>query len=637
MFAFLEKIFRRKKNKSEERYEEKRLVHPIEEIQKPDIEPVNEQPWMEYDQENRIAEAKSDFQEQDAVSKSLWKEEMADRLIESVDQIFSHKTNDYIEQQSEAQEEIVPVTNSIKDDAAEQITTPIKKRVVPKKTVTSERKTPEKKSANPPSAQRKTKIVPKTDELSEKKTPGRRVVAPRVQRSNESAVGRRTKSSSVYIGIDFGTTFTKAAYEIAPSNVHTKYSVQFGRSNSKNAYYLPSVLYFDADSRELKISDETGKSEEIRYFKYNIISDALQKNKVLNSPTVVTRTIKERLCCVFFLSYVIHLIRNTVNENFGHIVINDNTSWYINMGVPLEAHKDDERAQLYKKVLELAYLFERKYQGTQFIDIYELDNFYVEHENESNPNLNILPEIYAEVLLYQQYLNTPAGFYTVVDIGGGTEDIATFLKTTDGFNEKVECLAQNVIGYGYDSISEKIVKSITKTSVKVAKSFLKKNIDFNNDESLQEMIPREISKESFWDARRECRTLFGSCVQRARKTRNEILQQTVSARLPMHVFVMGGACSVEFYRSSIDFMKKIQGSAGIPFFKDADVFDYVGKDTRLTIRNDQRLIISQMLAQPFEMIPEIENMPWDLSEHDVTVKGLSWSELQERQNELYPE
>ena len=71
--------------------------------------------------------------------------------------------------------------------------------------------------------------------------------------------------------------------------------------------------------------------------------------------------------------------------------------------------------------------------------------------------------------------------------------------------------------------------------------------------------------------------------------------------------------------------------------KDDDVFDYVGRNTRLEIRNDQRLVISQMLAQPYEMIPEIDKMPWDLKEHDVTSKGMTWDELQEKQNELYPE
>ncbi len=93
---------------------------------------------------------------------------------------------------------------------------------------------------------------------------------------------------------------------------------------------------------------------------------------------------------------------------------------------------------------------------------------------------------------------------------------------------------------------------------------------------------------------------------------------------------------MQFYRTSIEYMKKAQERAGIPFFKDSDVFDYIGRNTRLEIRNDQRLVISQMLAQPFELIPEIDNMPWDFKEKDITSKGMSWLDLQERQYELYP-
>lgn len=466
----------------------------------------------------------------------------------------------------------------------------------------------------------------------------RQVVAPRSQPGHVApSAGNRLQKSSVYIGLDFGTTFTKAAYEIAPSNVHIKYSVRFGQCDKNEDYYLPSVLYFDSKTQKLKIFDSEENCEEIRYFKYNMISDALQKNKVLNDPSVVTQSVKEELCSVFFLSYVIYLIRNTVYKNFSNTKDAENIAWYINMGVPLEAHMNDTRATVYKHVLEVAYLFEQKYHGQTVIDIHELDAFYIEHRNESNPNINILPEIYAEVLLYQQYLNTPAGFYTVVDIGGGTEDIATFLKMRDKFGEQVDCLAQNVIGYGYDSLAEKIVKSVNGSSTRKAKALLQKKIDFNDDEYLRTAIPQEVNYKHLIDARRECRTLFGTCVQKARKKRNEVLQQTVDARLPMHVFVMGGARSVEFYRASIEYMKKVQGNAGIPFFKDADVFDYVGRNTRLEIRNDQRLVISQMLAQPFEMIPEITNMPWNLKDKDVTSRGKHWTDLQELQNELYPE
>ncbi len=495
----------------------------------------------------------------------------------------------------------------------------------------------EEQDATPkPVVPRQTDSVSQLENKTEPSIPMRRAVAPRVPRTVEAFSGRRTQRSSVYIGLDFGTTFTKAAFEIAPSNVHTKYSVRFGTRNTAEYYYLPSVLYFDPTTRKLNIFNSSANLVEIRYFKYNMISDDLQKNKVINDPQIVTRTPKEQLCCVFFLSYVIHTVRESINKSFRNTALDDNTAWYINMGVPLEAHKNDTRALLYKKVLEMAYLFEQRYHGQTEISIHVLDAFFTEHKDEENTHMNVLPEIYAEVLLYQQYLNSPAGFYTVVDIGGGTADIATFLKTTDRFGEKVECLAQNVIGYGYDSTSEKIVHSITKTSVQVAKLFLNKKIDFNNNDELKENTPSEVDYDALLDARLQFRTSFGRCVHRTAKTKADTLKQTIDKGVPMLVFVMGGARDVEFYRSSIEYMEDAQKNADIPLFKDADVFDYVGRNTRLIIRNDQRLIISQMLAQPYEMIPEIDKMPWDLKEQDVTSKGMSWLDMHERQDELYP-
>ena len=181
------------------------------------------------------------------------------------------------------------------------------------------------------------------------------------------------QKTSVYIGLDFGTTFTKAAYEIAPSNVHIKYSIRFGQNDKNEDYYLPSVLYFDPKMQKLKIFDPDENCEEIRYFKYNMISDALKKNEVLNDPSVVTKSVKEELCSVFFLSYVIYLIRNAVYQNFSNTKEAENTVWYINMGVPLEAHKDDKRALVYKHVLEVAYLLEQKLHGQTEIDMNDFD------------------------------------------------------------------------------------------------------------------------------------------------------------------------------------------------------------------------------------------------------------------------
>ncbi|MHC1787217.1 MAG: hypothetical protein AB9880_09180 [Christensenellales bacterium] len=465
-----------------------------------------------------------------------------------------------------------------------------------------------------------------------------RVVSSRTQRPVRAAEARRETTSSVYVGLDFGTTFTKAAYEIAPSNVHTKYSVCFENVGAPDRHYLPSVVYFDPQAEELSIRRDCDSCVEVRYFKYNMISDALKKNAVLNDPSVVTKNSKEQLCSIFFISYVIALVRAAVLENDHARNVNSDSKWFINMGVPLKAHKSEAEAAIYKRVLETAYRFEKEFNGITCVNIHELDDFYGKHKSDPVDTMNTLPEIYAEVLLYQQYLNTPAGFYTVIDIGGGTEDIATFLKTSNGYGETVDCLSHGVIGYGFEAISERIAANPDEVFVSKAKEFLSRtDVNFNADNELREKIPMGLWLGALIDSRLKCRTLVGACLQSARRKREDILEETVREGLPMFIFIMGGANSVQFYLASIEHMEKAQKNAGFPFFKYGDVIDYLKENVLLEVRNDQRLIISQMLAQPYEMIPEIDNMPWDIREKKKEKTAPTRWDLQALQDEMYPE
>ena len=104
----------------------------------------------------------------------------------------------------------------------------------------------------------------------------------------------------------------------------------------------------------------------------------------------------------------------------------------------------------------------------------------------------------------------------------------------------------------------------------------------------------------------------------------------------MFVFIMGGANSVQFYLASMKHMEQAQKNAGFPFFKYGDVIDYLKGNIQLEVKNDQRLIISQMLAQPYEMIPEIKNMPWEIGEKEVVQTAPTRWDLRALLDEKYP-
>ena len=200
------------------------------------------------------------------------KKEAMDQLVTVLEQTIDHQADDIVKLKEQEQH------------AVEEPTAP-KKEKVPTKTAISKPVETKATAAKP--------TVPKVAVPLVRSTDRRQIVAPRSQPGRVApSVGKRIQKTSVYIGLDFGTTFTKAAYEIAPSNVHIKYSVRFGQCGNNEDYYLPSVLYFDPKAQKLKIFDLEEDCEEIRYFKYNISNTLIhRRDSILWWISVVERRI----------------------------------------------------------------------------------------------------------------------------------------------------------------------------------------------------------------------------------------------------------------------------------------------------------------------------------------------------------
>ena len=254
MFDFLKRIFRKKTEPSTEKIKTEPIAQERNEPQKPVSAPVPPKAYTAYTPVSTTAETRPVVQKP-AVRPVEVQKEIPKPVVQAAE--VNKKAASIRMPQPVVQEKTLLKTAAAVPE--KQAQPAVRKNTVPKK-----------ETAAAPSA------AP-----AARSTAARKVVAPRSQQGHvESSAGKRVQKTSVYIGLDFGTTFTKAAYEIAPSNVHTKYSVRFGRNDSNEDYYLHSVLYFDPAAQKLKIHDDAGDCEEIRYFKYNMISDALHTDKI---------------------------------------------------------------------------------------------------------------------------------------------------------------------------------------------------------------------------------------------------------------------------------------------------------------------------------------------------------------------
>ena len=104
---------------------------------------------------------------------------------------------------------------------------------------------------------------------------------------------RGSRRAQIYIGIDFGTTFSKVSYLIAPST--KRYTVVFDDTEQK--CFKPSIVYINKTETELSFNNFTN-AKEIKYFKYNMINQTLKTNE---TEGVLQKVPKANLFSAFYL------------------------------------------------------------------------------------------------------------------------------------------------------------------------------------------------------------------------------------------------------------------------------------------------------------------------------------------------
>ena len=93
-------------------------------------------------------------------------------------------------------------------------------------------------------------------------------------RRSAEAPFQNKRNLEIYIGIDFGTTFSKVSFQIGDKEGTTKYSIRFGHSGGEEDYCLPSVLGYDPKAQCLVFTQHPEQEESlspVRYFKYSMI------------------------------------------------------------------------------------------------------------------------------------------------------------------------------------------------------------------------------------------------------------------------------------------------------------------------------------------------------------------------------
>lgn len=263
---------------------------------------------------------------------------------------------------------------------------------------------------------------------------------------DEAKTGK--KNRVVYVGIDFGTSYTKVAYYINQNNK--------GCLKSNGDYFIPTAVYFNGI--ELSVIKKRGFVE-YKYFKY-LLLNCTDSEKYWNEEAMgIVKKVggvksASSLFSVFFLANILEMLDSELKDKqyLNHYVIH--------MGTPFSP------GVVYDKIWEsVIYSAKKLFEKgvTKTISVEVLWKFY----NEACSNLKeayskqqtiedvepikLIPEIIAEsdfLLRQETYGASP---YVIIDVGGGTIDYAYIIKKSKKEKADYDALEYEVCQYGVET------------------------------------------------------------------------------------------------------------------------------------------------------------------------------------------
>lgn len=211
-------------------------------------------------------------------------------------------------------------------------------------------------------------------------------------------------------------------------------------------------------------ADNLPQKQIFRYFKLATFSSQFWKY-----------TIKPEIISVWYLTFVLFKLQ----EKFGN-------EFYTQMGIPFSINpaEAENQKKIAYKILIAANILISEYKtldsflNTKYTELLQNTVFFDYNENDlSNYGLNVLPEAFAGLSSLTQQRRLERGMHLLVDIGGGTSDIAFFTITKNALPD-----IHAVVSFplGLNSIFEEYIKNNPISLSEAQQKFRDNQNEFND-------------------------------------------------------------------------------------------------------------------------------------------------------------
>ena len=214
----------------------------------------------------------------------------------------------------------------------------------------------------------------------------------------------------IYIGLDFGTAYTKVAVQFLDNIYPVDWN---GVANLQGQYLLPTE-YSEAPNLECFLGQHPDSSPQQLHanLKRAFITNSVSENSIAKASV--------------FLALVLQYVRAWIYHHHAAKLGFAPIGWYLNIGIPSDVLDKDKHAQHYTRLAEIAWVLSLMPQAEVTFDrASELLSKPI-NRNADLREIAPIPELVAQLAGYSKSASKQKGLHALVDIGGGTVDMVTF-------------------------------------------------------------------------------------------------------------------------------------------------------------------------------------------------------------------
>jgi hypothetical protein len=389
---------------------------------------------------------------------------------------------------------------------------------------------------------------------------------------------QQTKSAGaidIFIGLDFGTSYTKAAVGLKDQIFVVDWH---GVLAGTDQYLLPSEYSIMPDG-----SCQIGQAPDVtvdkirQRLKHPLIDPAVSSASLANAAV--------------FLALVLRYIRAWVFFHHGEKLRGSSIRWMLNIGAPSNGLENAQYEPAYLKMCSSAWTMSiSELEPSDALAVELIERWQPGSLPKNLNGLDVLPEFVAQIAGYVQSAQRQRGLHALVDVGGGTLDVVTFIVHEHDGEDVFPFLVPEIRALGTQMLYQnRLVDAPAHEKAKLPDEL--QSVLNTLEYAKSTGLPKDyisLRDNIFWN---EVQCIVHHVLHRTKWNRYR-LSEAWSNGLP--VFLTGGGGAIEGYKKSVESacLKSAKAINLVLLPKHPKLADFFG-----TIGDYQRVSVACGLAQ----------------------------------------